>query len=54
MKANSDKCHFLRNSNSEVSLTIEMQKIRNSKFKKLLGIKLDSKLNFISHIHDIC
>ena len=54
MKANSDKCHFLCNSNSEVSLTIEMQKIRNSKFKKLLGIKLDSKLNFISHIYDIC
>ena len=30
------------------------QKIKNSKFEKLLGIKLDSKLNFNSHIHDIC
>ena len=30
MKANSDKCHFLCNSNSEVSLTIETQKIKNS------------------------
>ena len=54
MKANPDKCHFLCNSNSEVSLTIETQKIKNSKFEKLLGIKLDSKLNFNSHIHDIC
>ena len=54
MKANSDKCHFLCNSNSEVSLTIETQKIKNSKFEKLLGIKFDSKLNFNSHIHDIC
>ena len=26
MKANPDKCHFLCNSNSEVSLTIETQK----------------------------
>ena len=54
MKANPDKCHFLCNSNSEVSLAIETQKIKNSKFEKLLGIKLDSKLNFNSHIHDIC
>ena len=54
MKANPDKCHFLCNSNNEVSLTIETQKIKNSKFEKLLGIKLDSKLNFNSHIHDIC
>ena len=50
----SDKCHFLCNSNSEVSLTTETQKIKNSKFEKLLGIKLDSKLNFNSYIHDIC
>ena len=54
MKANPEKCHFLCNSNSEVSLTIETQKIKNSKFEKLLDIKLDSKLNFNSHIHDIC
>ena len=54
MKANPDKSHVLFNSNSEVSLTIETQKIKNSKFEKLLGMKLDSKLNFNSHIHDIC
>ena len=47
------KCHFLCNSNGEVSLTIENQKIKNKKFKKLLDIKLDSKLNFNSHIHEI-
>ena len=54
MKANPDKRHFLCSSNREVSLTIETQIIKNSKFEKLLGIKLDSKLNFNSHIHDIC
>ena len=53
MKANPDNCHFLCNSNSEVSLTIETQKIKNCKFEKLFGIKFDSKLNFNSHIHDI-
>ena len=51
IKANPDKCHFLCSSNSEVSLTIENQKIENSKFEKLFGIKLDSKLNFKSHIY---
>ena len=54
MKANPENCHFLHSSNREVSLTIENQIIKNSKFEKLLGIKLDSKLNFNSHIHDIC
>ena len=43
LKANPDKCHFLCSSNREVSLTIENQIIKNSKFGKLLGIKLDSK-----------
>ena len=45
MIANPDKCHFLCSSNREVSLTIENQIIKNSKFEKLLGIKLDSKFN---------
>ena len=50
MKANPDKRHFLCSSSSEVSLAIENQKIKNSKFEKLLDIKLDSKWNFNSHI----
>ena len=54
MKANPDKYHFLCSSNSEVSSTIETLKIKNNKFEKLLDIKLYSKLNFNSHIHEIC
>ena len=46
MKANPDKGHFLCNANSEVSLTIETQKAKNSKFKKLLGIKIGVKIKF--------
>ena len=45
IKANPDNCHFLCSSNREVSLIIKNQKIKISKFEKLLGIKLDSKLN---------
>ena len=53
-KANPDKCHFLFCSDREVSLIIENQKIKISKFEKLLGIKLNSKWKFNSHIHEIC
>ena len=52
MKANPDKCHFLCSTSSEVSLAIENQKIKSSKFEKLLCIKSDSKLNFNSHIYE--
>ena len=54
MKVNPHKFNFLCSSNSEVSLTIENKKIQNIKCEKFLGIKLDSKLNFSFHIHDIC
>ena len=54
MKANPDKCHFICSSNSELSLTVENEQIKNSKCQKLLGVKIDSKLTFNTHINDIC
>ena len=54
MKANPDKCHFLCSSKIDVSLSVENQNIQSSKCEKLLGVKLDSNLNFNSHIHEIC
>ena len=30
-----------------------MKLVKNGKFEKFLGIKLNSELNFNSHIHDI-
>ena len=46
MKVNPDKSHFLCSSNKEVSLTIENQKIKKSKFQKLLGLRLKIELQF--------
>ena len=54
MKDNLDKFHYLYSANNEVNLTIDNQKIKNSKFENLLGVKLNSKLNFTFHIYDIC
>ena len=53
MKANISKCHLLMNKKDEVTIRIGETEIKNSEYKKLLGIKTDTKLNFIEHLNDI-
>ena len=48
MKINSDKSHFLHRSNSEVTLTFENQKIKNSKFEKWTLRKLKIELYILT------
>ena len=45
MKANKDKCHLVISHNEKVSMNIE-----NTSSEKLLGITIDSKLNFKEHL----
>ena len=45
MKANINKCHLL--------VKLGKTEIRNSEYEKLLGIKVDTKLNFNEHLNDI-
>ena len=52
-KSNPDKCHLHINSNENVTVHVGEYEIENSKCKKLLGIKLDWKLNFDEHISDV-
>ena len=54
MKVSTEKCPFLLAQTVKLVWLLKNKKMKNSKFKKLLGIKLDSKLNLNSHIHDIC
>ena len=54
MKANPDKCHFICSSNAKKDILIENQNINNSAREKLLGVHFDRKLNFQSHIDNIC
>ena len=54
MKANPDKCHFICSTDDEVNIIVENQKICNSLFEKLVGVRFDSKLTFDSHTYDIC
>ena len=54
MKANPDKCHLLTSSSGEVSICVDNYNIKSSKSEKFLGIKIDSKLNFNTHVDEIC
>ena len=54
MKANPDKCHLLINSNSVREITLDDKVIESSKHEKLLGIKIDNKLNFNLHVESLC
>ena len=53
MKANISKCHLLLNKKVVVIIRIGDTEIKNSEYEKLLGIKLDTKLNFNEYLHDI-
>ena len=52
MKANTDKCHLLISIKTPIIIKIDETYISNSDCEKLLGVNIDSKLNFNSH-HDI-
>ena len=53
MKANISKCHLLVSKIDEVTIRIGDTEIRNSEYKKLLGIKVDTKVNFNEHLNDL-
>ena len=53
MKANKDKCHLMVSSNEHASMKLDNIEIKNSNCEKLLGVKIDSKLNFKEHLDGI-
>ena len=54
MKANTDKCFLLTSSNQESSICIHNKIIKNSKYEKLLGVKINQTLNYNAHINNTC
>ena len=54
MKSNPDKCNFICSTSKKVSLIVEYKEINNSTHERLLGVKIDSKLSFSTHINNIC
>ena len=53
MKANINKCHLLVNRKDEDVITLGETEIKNNEYEKLLGIKVDTKLNFNEHLNNI-
>ena len=55
MKANDDKCHLILSSpEDDIAFQIENSTIKCSKVKKLLGVHIDYKLKFDTHVEIIC
>ena len=48
MKANISKCNLLVNKMDEVTIRIGDTEIKDSEYEKLLGIKVDTKLNLMN------
>ena len=53
IKANKNDCLLAINNNKKVSMNIDDIKIENTSSEKLLGIIIDSKLNFKQHLEGI-
>ena len=54
MKANPEKCHLLTSSSDKVRICVDNYNIKSSKCGKLLVIKMNNKLNFNTHVDEIC
>ena len=54
MQANTDKCHVLISTSQKLHVNIGTPQIENSKYEKLLGVNINSKLSFEKHLNIIC
>ena len=54
MEVNPDKFHLLTGSNDEWKICINDDITNSNKCEKLLGVKIDSKLNFNTRISVVC
>ena len=50
LKATSDKCHLILSTDEPFSINIGNEVIKNSCNKKLLGINLNNRLGFDTHV----
>ena len=54
LRANADKCHLILSTGEPFSINIDNEVIKNSNNKKLLGINLNNRLDFDTHVANIC
>ena len=54
MKTNEDKCHSIVSTKELTEIQIGNFSIKNSANEKLLGVNINSKLNFDCHVNHLC
>ena len=54
MKANRDKCYFMISSTGVSEITVRNTQIQNSESEKLLGVRIDKRLQFDNHVKSLC
>ena len=54
LKANAGKCHLILSTDEPFSSNIDNEVIKNSNNKKLLGINLNNRIGFDTHVANIC
>ena len=54
MKGNTDTCHFITSTVETHPVSVGNSSIESRSSKKLLAIKIDSKLSFDDHVKYIC
>ena len=54
MKGNTDKCNLIVSTDEPIEIRVGESLIKSSTCEKLLGIKIDNKLNFDTHVKGLC
>ena len=54
LKVNADKCHLILSTDEPFSVNLDNEVIKNSNNNKLLGINLNNRLDFDTHVSNIC
>ena len=54
MKGNPEKCHLIMSTDQSVNVQLGGSLIERSDCEKMLGVKIDYKLNFDKHVKTLC
>ena len=54
MKVNTGKCHLIVSTDEPIEIRVGESLIKNNICEKLLGVKIDNKLNFDTHVKGLC
>ena len=54
IKGNTDKCRLIVSTDEPIEVGVDEPLIKNSTCEKLLGVKIDNKLNFDTHVKGLC